>query len=116
MSLEVSMIIYANIRKSKPKLKSKKEREEYSAWLEKHQTPIMKRKIFKPTFTYKLSAPPGRETVRYPSLNTGEQGATKAPAKVYTGDKMLGIATLHKSNAVPVFNSQEAVDISKMRR
>ena len=110
------MIIYANIRKSKPKLKSKKEREEYSAWLEKHQTPIMKRKIFKPTFTYKLSAPPGRETVRYPSLNTGIGHATKAPAKVYTGTKMMGIATMHKSNAVPVFNSEEAVEISKMRR
>ena len=110
------MIIYANIRKSKPKLKSKKEREEYSAWLEKHQTPIMKRKIFKPTFTYKLSAPPGRETVRYPSLNTGMGVATKSNTKVYTGDKMIGIATLHKSNAVPVFNSEDAVDISKMRR
>ena len=110
------MLIYANIRKSKVKLKPKKEREECAAWLEKHQAPVVKRKVFKPTFTYKLSPPPGRETVRYPSLNTGEQGATKAPAKVYTGDKMLGIATLHKSNAVPVFNSQEAVDISKMRR
>jgi len=28
----------------------------------------------------------------------------------------LGIATLHKSNAVPVFNNQDAVDISNMRR
>lgn len=57
-----------------------------------------------------------RETKHYPSLNTGNTAATKAPPKVYTGDKVLGIATLHKSNAVPVFNSAEAVDISKMRR
>ena len=42
--------------------------------------------------------------------------ATKSDTKVYTGDKMIGIATLHKSNAVPVFNSEDAVDISKMRR
>ncbi len=34
----------------------------------------------------------------------------------YTGDKILGIATMHKSNAVPVFNDQAAKDISKMRR
>jgi len=34
----------------------------------------------------------------------------------YTGDKMLGIATMHKSNSVPVFSSEEAINISKMRR
>ena len=110
------MIIYANIRKSKVKLKPKQEREEYAAWLEKHQTPIVKKRKQFNLSSYKLSPAPGRETVRYPSLNTGESGATKAAPKVYTGDKMLGIATLHKSNAVPVFNSQEAVDISSMRR
>jgi hypothetical protein len=38
------------------------------------------------------------------------------PAKVYTGDAMLGIATMHKSNMVPVFSEREAADISKMRR
>ena len=110
------MIIYANIRKSKVKLKPKQEREEYATWLEKHQTPIVtKRKQFNLS-SYKLSPAPGRETVRYPSLNTGEGLATKAAPKVYTGTKVLGIATLHKSNAVPVFSSQEAVEISNMRR
>lgn len=34
----------------------------------------------------------------------------------YTGTRMLGIGQLHKSNAVPVFSQDEAVDISKMRR
>lgn len=38
------------------------------------------------------------------------------PAVEYTGDKMLGIATMHKSNAVPVFSSESAEEISKMRR
>lgn len=41
--------------------------------------------------------------------------AVKQPP-VYTGSKILGIATMHKSNAVPVFSDQEAVDISRMRR
>jgi hypothetical protein len=67
-------------------------------------------------FTYSLSTPPGRETVKYPSLNTGLGNATKAEPKVYTGDKMLGIATMHKSNSVPVFRKEDAVDISRMRR
>ena len=67
--------------------------------------------------TYKLSAPAGRGNTRHiPSLNSGAGVATLAPAKVYTGTKVKGIATMHKSNAVPVFSDQEAIDISRMRR
>lgn len=66
---------------------------------------------------YKLSAPAGRDTgPRIPSLNSGAGVATMAPAKVYTGTKVKGIATMHKSNAVPVFSDEEAVEISRMRR
>jgi hypothetical protein len=66
--------------------------------------------------TYKLSAPAGRETVRYPSLGNG-MGVAPAPVhKVYTGTKMLGIGTLHKSNGVPIFSEEEAIDIATMRR
>lgn len=69
------------------------------------------------SLTYKLSAPPGRESTKHiPSLNTGGGVATVAPAKVYTGTKVMGIATMHKSNAVPVFSNEEAIDISTMRR
>ena len=65
---------------------------------------------------YKLSAPAGRFTTHnIPSVNTGGN-ATLAPAKVYTGTKVKGIATMHKSNAVPVFSDEEAVEISRMRR
>ena len=65
---------------------------------------------------YKLSAPEGRMTTHHiPSRNTGGN-ATLAPAKVYTGTKVKGIATMHKSNAVPVFSDEEAVEISRMRR
>lgn len=41
---------------------------------------------------------------------------TKAPEKVYTGTKVKGIGTMHKSNAVPIFSDEEAVAISSMRR
>lgn len=110
------MMIYASIRKSKPKLRPKKEREEYQAWLEKHNVG-KKLKANDAPFSYNLSTPAGRSTTNHiKSLNTGLTAATAAPRKVYTGDKVLGIATLHKSNAVPVFNSSDAVDISKMRR
>ena len=67
--------------------------------------------------SYKLSAPAGRGNTRHiPSLNSGAGVAPLAPAKVYTGTKVKGIATMHKSNAVPVFSDEEAIDISRMRR
>jgi len=66
---------------------------------------------------YKLSAPPGRTTTSIPSRNTGEVGiATYKAAPVYTGTKVKGIGTMHKSNAVPIFSDEEAVAISTMRR
>jgi hypothetical protein len=75
-----------------------------------------KRALKAEPLTYKLTAPPGRFTTHdIPSRDTGGN-ATLAPAKVYTGTKVKGIATMHKSNAVPVFSDEEAKDISKMRR
>jgi len=65
----------------------------------------------------KLGPPPGREIKHFPSLDTGVKGAVNIRAiPTYTGDKIIGIGTMHKSNAVPIFSSQEAEDISKMRR
>ena len=51
-----------------------------------------------------------------PSNNTGVGNALAAPKKEYTGTLVTGIATMHKSNAVPVINQEEAEMISKMRR
>jgi hypothetical protein len=67
--------------------------------------------------TYSLKIPEGRNTTAHiPSRDTGGGVATLAPAKVYTGTMVKGIATMHKSNAVPVFSDEQAVDISRMRR
>ena len=66
---------------------------------------------------YTLSAPVGRETKRIASLDTGHSGAVRTKdIPQYTGTNIVGISTLHKSNAVPVFSREEAIDISKMRR
>lgn len=61
-------------------------------------------------------APPGRETAKIASQDTGWVACTKVADTVYTGTKIKGIGTMHKSNAVPVFSNEEAVDISTMRR
>jgi hypothetical protein len=67
--------------------------------------------------TYQLSAPPGRETQRIDSRDTGHAGAVcSKEIPKYTGTKILGIGTLHKSNAVPVFSDEEAIAIATMRR
>ena len=67
--------------------------------------------------SYSLKIPEGRNTTAHiPSRDSGGGNATLPPPKVYTGTKVLGIATMHKSNAVPVFSDEQAVDISKMRR
>lgn len=60
--------------------------------------------------------PPGRDTGYIPSVSTGNIHATVKEQLTYTGDKMLGIGQLHKSNAVPVFKQEEAEEIARMRR
>ena len=64
---------------------------------------------------YTLSTPVGRQTKYYPSVDTGGV-AVKKETMMYTGTKMLGIGTLHKSNAVPVFCEDEAKAMASMRR
>ena len=64
--------------------------------------------------SYKI--PAGRETPHYASLDTGLGLTSKPNPNIYTGTKVKGIATMHKSNAVPVFTDEEAVSISSMRR
>jgi hypothetical protein len=65
---------------------------------------------------YSLAIPEGRNTTAHlKSVNTGGNALLK-PNPVYTGTMVKGIATMHKSNAVPVFSDEQAVDISKMRR
>ena len=65
---------------------------------------------------YSLTIPEGRNTTAHiKSVDTGGNALLKSNP-VYTGTKVKGIATMHKSNAVPVFSDEEAIDISKMRR
>jgi len=59
-----------------------------------------------------------KETVHIPSLNSPDVCgvAPKKEPQKYTGTLIKGIATMHKSNAVPVINDQQALEISQMRR
>lgn len=117
------MIIYT-YQKSKKKNKTKKEMAEYQAWVDNlanQKTNFSRKSMAKKTFNLttvpKLTIPAARDVRKYPSMVTPGGSATK-PVKgnVYTGTAMLGIGTLHKSNAVPIFSDEEAKDQASMRR
>ena len=110
------MIIYTH-QKSKKMKPTAKQRELQRMWEELVQK-------YKPQKVVKMNSKPlsepkafVRETPKYPSLTTtGGAGPQPVLGKVYTGDKMKGIGTFHKSNAVPIFTNEEAIDQANMRR
>ena len=70
------------------------------------------------TLSYTLSAPPGRgNTSHIKSRDSGHTGPVSSKQiPKYSGTKIIGIGTMHKSNAVPIFSDEEAIAISTMRR
>lgn len=111
------MMIYQNVKKSKAKKPTAAQRklaEEWEAIVKKHapKKPLMRAKPVVNT-VYVRSV----DTSNVSRLNewiTGPVSSKQIPQ--YTGDKMIGIGTLHKSNAVPIFSQEEAIEQAKMRR
>jgi len=108
-------IIYTHqrSRKHKPTAKQRQLAEEWQALVAKYAPKKSTPKLveeWKPPKVFR------RETPNYPSLNTTEYNTYKKEIQQYTGDKMKGIGTLHKSNAVPIFTDEEAKDQATMRR
>jgi len=94
--------------------------EEYVDYVYGKKTGTTKQEHMDPT-TIKTFTPAAprytRQTVQYASLETQSRTIPAQPAKKeYTGTLVKGIATMHKSNAVPVINQEEAESISNMRR
>ena len=58
-----------------------------------------------------------RETdIQYLSRDDSIGSTARREPQQYTGTLVRGIATMHKSNAVPVISDQQAVDISRMAK
>ena len=51
-----------------------------------------------------------------PSKPPSAHSTTRKETLTYTGSYVKGIATMHKSNTVPVTDKSQAIDISNMRR
>lgn len=110
-------IIHTKLSKRKPKKLNAKQRELQADWekiLSKY-TPN-KKIATSGTSTWVPPKPHVRETPKIPSLNTGFHDCSKKETPVYTGTMIKGIGTMHKSNAVPIFSDEHAVDIARMRR
>jgi hypothetical protein len=129
MHLEGPWLSTTGKKKSKKKFASadhaQKARELDQSWKELQQRWGLEadEKRKRRALTLEVYKPPkanyrGANEPRIPSLNGGlDMGvAVKLEPKVYTGNKIKGIGTMHKSNAVPVFSDEEAQDIAKMRR
>ena len=61
---------------------------------------------------------PTRPTANYPSLSTESipGSGAKKESPVYSGDYIVGIATMHKSNIVPVGRGDDPKHYAAMRR
>lgn len=109
-------------------MKIEQEHKDYNKFLKRHGLPEMSLEKFiryksgklkktrkkKPLNTSYLGGFPPKEKI----YDTKDMKYTTAHpgSKVYTGTLVRGIATMHKSNAVPVINQEQAVEISQMRR
>ena len=105
--------------------KAREQQESWQAFMKKWDikpndksrgTTIQKSSWVGPAVDSRVVVDPKRLTNHIPSLDTGKGIAAKKEVTQYTGTAMLGIGQLHKSNAIPVFSKEDAVDISKMRR
>ncbi len=63
-----------------------------------------------------LTIPTERSSRNVASVDSGKGSASLAQPPQYTGNKVIGLATMHKSNMVPIFNNEAAEDVAKMRR
>lgn len=114
------MMIYGYIPKSKKHKISKSKKLQHEEWLasiNSMSTNFCKNKSTKFSKTTPMfGIPAGRESPNVASLDTGFVTCAKTFQNTYTGNKIKGIGTMHKSNAVPVFTDNEAKEIASMRR
>jgi hypothetical protein len=110
------MIIHTTARKRKAKKPTAKQRELDAAWQKLMSKYEPSKKVTREVIAWTPTKAFVRDTPHIPSLNSGYHDCSKKETPVYTGTKVKGIGTMHKSNAVPIFSDEEAVEISKMRR
>ena len=113
------MFVYVKNTSKKRKKPTAKQRELQAEWeklLKKYPTKNLVDKKQDLSSVYSLGMTARRETPKIPSLPFTGGPCLKKEQQTYTGDKIKGIGTMHKSNAVPIFSDEEAIAIATMRR
>ena len=109
-------------RKANRKPGWEKAQAEHDKWLmSKGCHPSQLKQTKKEFVEYVPTKPIYRDTPEYPSIQTSNTicagGTAKKEPMQYTGNLIVGIATMHKSNLVPIMRgTSQAKDIAKMRR
>lgn len=111
-------IIHTTFKKRKAKKPTAKQRELQDNWEKLLQKYAPKKPIKQPSgdFAYSLGQPARRETPKIPSLPFTAEPCLKRETQKYTGNAIKGIGTMHKSNSIPIFTDEQAVEIATMRR
>ena len=109
--------VYFNSSKLNSKRKKRKLSQKEIQSRKEHEKFLKKMGVKKPTTDFRYDFP-NYESDK-PSLPTSDRicgNTSKKSSNTYSGTKIIGIATMHKSNLVPVTNRESAKDISTMRR
>jgi hypothetical protein len=113
------MLIYTSTNSKKTKKQREKNNAAWKSQQEKYKlvSVTKKGKVFEACIRLTpLELNNDRLAKNLPSRDSGDGVAAKKLANTYTGDKLIGIGMMHKSNLVPVFKGDEAKDLSSMRR
>ena len=88
--------------------------EQYLSYIMGEAQPRRPQQDFKP---YRPEPVFTRKTPDIPSLDSKVCGfAPKKEPTKYTGTYITGIATMHKSNIIPITDKKQAIEVSQMRR
>lgn len=112
-------ILHTSTRSKKKRKPNAKQRELQSDWekmLKKYEPKKPIAKTNDAGWSYSLGASARRETPKIPSLPFTAGVCAKKENPVYTGNAIKGIGTMHKSNSVPIFTDEQAIEIATMRR
>ena len=114
-------VFHTSFKKRKAKKPTAKQRELQAEWeklLKKYEPtkPIRATAKLDTSLSPVVTRPYVRDTRSIPSLDTGLGTATLKESPRYTGTMIKGIGTMHKSNAVPIFSDEQAIEIATMRR
>jgi hypothetical protein len=96
--------------------------EDYISYVRgEYKAPVKSRGTYTPDTSWRRNDPkiPSamEEAIKAGTFNRGCSGGTKKETPKYTGDLIVGIATMHKSNAVPVMRgTDQAKEIARMAK